>query len=210
MFNLDPNVLIIDNFYDDPYAIRKIALESEYYDYGYSNGFPDGLGPFSGVMSKTKFIPKNLDAKLSKLLNKHLYSRNHSDHGYFRITKKNDPCNLTIHSDSCITDMPDNKYVGIVYLSLDEHSKEIPGTILHKHLPTNSESCMDTNHQLELINNNAFHDMSQWEQTFACKFKFNRLFIYPPHKFHSVGKSFGDTNETGRLIQLFSWGEIIG
>lgn len=208
MFKLDPEILILDNFYDDPHAVRKIALESDYYDYGYSNGFTDGSGPFPGRMSKTKFIPKHLDLTLSKLLNKHLFPRNHSDHGYFRITKQTDPYTEIIHSDSCITDMPDNSYVGIVYLALDEHSKEVTGTTMYKHLPTNSESCTDTNHQLKLINNNAFNDRSQWEPTVLCKFRFNRLFIYPPHKFHSVGKPFGDTNETGRLIQLFSWGQI--
>jgi len=211
MFNLDPDVLIIDNFYDDPHYIRKIALDSDYYDWGYSNGFKDGSAPHSGIMSKNKFIPKNLDIQLSKLLNKHLYPRNHSDHGYFRISKQNDPYKVAIpiHSDCCITDMPDNMYLGIVYLSLDEHSKEIPGTMFYKHLPTNSESCFDKTHQLQLINTDAFSDYTQWEETFACKFKFNRLFIYPPHKFHAAGKAFGNTNDTGRLIQLFSWGEII-
>lgn len=208
MFKLNPDILVVDNFYDDPHAIRQLALASDYYDYGYSNGFKDGSGPFPGKMSKEKIVPKFLDSTLSKMVNKHLYPRNQSDHGYFRVTTLSDPYNEIIHSDSKISDEPDIKYVGIVYLSLDEHSKQITGTTLYRHIPTNSESCIDSAHQLKLINSNAFNDISQWESTFVCKFKFNRLFIYPPHKFHLIGQSFGDTKENGRLIQLFSWGEI--
>lgn len=209
MFQLCPDILVIDNFYDDPISVRNLALNSEYYPNGYSNGFKNGSGPFPGKMSKEPFLPKQLDTQLSKMLGKHLFPRRQSDHGYFRISKITDAFDDVIHSDSRLSDEPSNKYVGIVYLSLPEHSKEITGTTLYKHKPTNMESLLDEAHQEILKDTNAFADIDQWEPTFACKFKFNRLFIYPPHRFHKIGNMFGDTDENSRLVQLFSWGEII-
>ena len=35
--------------------------------------------------------------------------------------------------------------------------------------------------------------------------RFNRLILYRPWLWHSAGPGFGDSNETGRLIQVLSF-----
>lgn len=211
MLQLKGNVVIIDNFYEDPFKIREEALNLEYYEPGYSHGFKDGSGGFPGRMTKNSFYPKDLHKNLSKILSKNLFPRKYSDYGYFRITTTEDEKvkPTLIHTDSALSSFPDNALVGLVYLSLDEHSNNIVGTTLHKHLPTNSELLKDYNHKSQLLATNAFYDNTQWEETHAIQFKFNRLILYPPYNFHKIGKSFGDCKENGRLIQLFSWGQIL-
>jgi hypothetical protein len=214
MFKLNPQylsngVIVVDDFYDDPHQVREIALKSEYYEPGSSNGFKHGDGPFPGIMSKKPFLPRNLNVELSQLLSKKIYGKANSDHGYFRISQYDPSYPNPIHYDSIHGDLRSHSLVAIVYLSLPEHYGNRVGTSFYRHLPTNLEYVKDRHHDNQVQSSYVTVDETKlWEETCSVSFKFNRLVMYPPSLFHRIGPLFGDSVETARLVQLFTWGEF--
>jgi hypothetical protein len=207
--NLNIDFLVIDNFYSNPYDVRNMVLQGEFLLPGYSAGYPNGDGPFSGKHSIKPYLPKNLDSKISKFLNRRLSHAGIKDHGYFRITTSQDKVKTDVHADATIEENSPITYAGVLYLGLDEHHDEIPGTQLLKHKITKDEYLKNDLHYQVLDNLGAFSDIDQWEVAATASYKFNRLIIYPASKFHRPGPAYGFTDENSRMVQLFGWKEIV-
>jgi hypothetical protein len=193
--------LAIDNVYDDPYAVRQHALTCEYLPDNTSKSHPNGKGPFPGKMSKDFYYKSSIDIKVSKLLGKNAIQLRNLDSGKFRISKLNDISKNLIHVD----DITDNVYAGVVYLNTPEQtSNGIQGTILYKHV-FGKNSVSNAEELKEIILSDQDKDLAYWTPELVSYITWNRLVIYPANYFHGIGPTFGDTDDTARLVQVFFW-----
>ena len=48
-------------------------------------------------------------------------------------------------------------------------------------------------------------DLSYWTPELVSYITWNRLVLYPANYFHGIGPTFGDTDDTARLVQVFFW-----
>jgi len=191
--------LAIDNVYDDPYAVRQHALTCEYLPDNTSKSHPNGKGPFPGKMSKDFYYKSSIDIKVSKLLGKNAIQLRNLDSGKFRISKLNDISDNVVHVDSVTSDV----YAGVIYLNIPAQCDNIQGTILYKHKA--GYRSPNKEQLAEIIVSKQDKDLSYWTPELVSYITWNRLVLYPANYFHGIGPTFGDTDDTARLVQVFFW-----
>jgi len=194
-------LITIDDFYDDPDSIRDLALSCEYSQEGFSEGYKHGNAPWAGKMSTASHSPNWVDAKISKLLNRHYRQMPQWDSGKFRNSNKGNKSTNVCH----VNTIAKNHYAGVVYLN--KNKNDVPGTTFYTHKETGSDFAINNQHILNLMKNGHNEDPTAWEVNMISYIKYNRLIIFPANKFHSPGNGFG-TGKNTRLIQVFAW-EII-
>jgi len=202
---MDASLTIIDNFYDEPDLVREVALTCDYYPEKVSKGFPHGNAPWSGKMSKDAHSPAWIDAVVSKHLHKNLRQMRQLDSGKFRISKEEGQQGMfdnVVHADSS-----DNSYyAGVLYLSKDQEST--PGTLFYKQNSTGLDRLLSIDQLNTLVLNKEDKDINQWTMHTSSNVIYNRLLIYPASKFHGIGPCFGSTDDTARIVQIFTWIDI--
>ena len=194
--------LIIDDFYDDPHAVRNAALHT---DYARS---VDGAN-YPGDNSADAFEIGGLSELVSNMVQEPLMGTPGSGHCRFRIATAGaeSRAKARMHVDG------DCYWSGIVYLSLPEHCRG--GTEFYRHKELGSDrapiydsevahlggqSCARFTQDLILRDTN---DPSKWEHVMTVPMRFNRCVLFRPWFWHTSGESFGDQGENARLIQLF-------
>jgi len=198
--NLNPSrtqnhLIVVDDFYRDPKAVRDYALSQDY---------KDGRPFYPGVRSGKAPHSAEIEGAITDLLRCPL-DWDHPYNGVFQIMCELDNSHSYVHHDS--TD-----WAGVVYLS----EREAPGTVFYRHklsgftsFPTTTEafrravelkmSQVELQHRITEDGK----DLSKWEPVFQTDFKFNRLVLYPARHFHKNASSWGYHKETGRLSQVF-------
>lgn len=185
------NNLIVDNFFDDPDEIRKIAL-SRYYRYsGNNNGGWKGERTFplrdygstcpccqqeinSNFQSEQNFLIEKSE-KIFNACKEHynIDDENITITSYFHITTEDTKNSMQyfaqekFHQDSCLL-------AGVVYLTPD--------------------APLDAGTSILYAEENKFVNIEN---------KYNRLVAYESHRIHALSDSFGTSKETGRLTFTF-------
>ena len=205
---MEPCYVKIDNFYADPVAMRKIALEAEYHPIKQSTKHFNRNAPWPGKISKKCFKPKDLDMKVSKALGKLVSStpERAGISGFFRISHASDTPGSFCHADNITEITQINQYVGVLYLSPDEHCSGLVGTNFYRHKET-SISFMKTLEDSKKLERD-FDNPSAWELFDKTEMKFNTMVIYDACLIHGFGPMFGDSDETARLTQIFTFNEL--
>jgi len=187
------NNIIVDNFFDDPDQIRKIAL-SRYYRYGNDNrgrvgwrgerSFPirslDNICPCCNQKIDSDFYSEqklliDYSKKIFNLCRKH-YDFNSED---FTITSY-----FHISTEDTLKSMP--------FFSQDKfHQDDCPiaGVV---YLTPNAPPSAGTS--ILYAEKNKFVNLEN---------KYNRLVVYESHRIHALSDAFGTTRETGRLTFTF-------
>lgn len=201
------NIIVVDNFYDDPEKIRKIALNSKYPEP--SNGYT-----YPGKNSEGNYYPNSLHKKIEVLLQRDLVPA--KPNGYFRISLEKDSFEQDIHVD------PIWDWGGVLYLSDPKDTIPEAGTSFWKHKDLEMERLSKTtsqsrhygyptpNEQWKSLIYSDGLDRTKWERYFLCPMKYNRLVIFDSNLWHSHNVNFGTTLENGRLVQLFFFTESYG
>jgi len=189
------NLIVIDNFYNNPYDTRKYILTQDFIVRGnypgqrtisYANDhlkniIQDYVQPFGGKIIDFP-IPKedNSDAHL-------IYN------GSFQFTTSRD--RSWVHIDGY------NNWAGVLYLT--PNAPLSSGTSFYKFYD-------DTwcKRDMEILNNksdidNFSQDMTKWEKVDQVGNVFNRLILFNSNRFHMSMDYFGDSKENGRLFQVF-------
>ena len=194
--------LIIDDFYDDPHAVRNAALHT---DYARS---VDGAN-YPGDNSADVFEVGGLNELVSNMVREPLMGTPGSGHCRFRIATAGaeSRARARMHVDG------QSYWSGIVYLSLPEDCRGGTEFYRHKELGTDrapiydsevahlgSQSCAQFTQEIILRDTN---DPSKWEHVMTVPMRFNRCVLFRPWFWHTSGESFGDRGENARLIQLF-------
>ena len=115
---------------------------------------------------------------------------NHGFNGCFQITTAEDP--QVYHCDQ-------QKWAAMIYLT--PNAPYDSGTRLHIHRETGMFHGTDPN-----IGNafaGGFYDSTKFDTFAYAGNVFNRLVIMDARNIHSAGTYFGNSRETGRLVQLF-------
>lgn len=190
--------IVVDDFLDDPYAMRNAALGLTY---------PEGEGPYPGRNSKESINIEGLHNEISRLVGEPLVPMSHNQaHGQCRISLASDIRAANVHVDA-------SHWSGILYLSKPEDCKG--GTEFFRHIESNSErtpysdeECMQKygvpsakQWVADLLDRDT-SDESKWEMTMRVPMRFNRLILLRPWLWHTAGESFGDSLENGRLVYL--------
>ena len=200
--NLYP-VTIIENFYENPDAIRKFALEQ---DYTYCHDRPNLKYVYPGGRTKDLF---DLDSALHEKICKKLVSVFHnSEYDYMRWALSTNFQSVTaeyiegiIHTDH------DTIFAGVLYLMPDAPLNT--GTSLFKKSKTFDEKryqqALDDNDGRFRAGNiemdTAYHSM--FDEIVRVNNVYNTLIIYEGRHFHAANQFFGKTLQDSRLAQVF-------
>lgn len=192
------SLIVIDDFYPDPAQVRAVALSAEY---------PKVEGPltYPGRNSAQKFLPPGLDDVISRVVGERVVGSADPgpSHGKFRITLEHEPSRYLVHVDPSML-----SWVGVLYLNPPGQCRG--GTSFFRHTALDSDRTPLTEQELraygpasiaELMQQDG-RDPAKWDLLMTVPMRFNRLILYRPWLWHSAGPAFGDSLETGRLIQL--------
>lgn len=198
---------IIDNFYDNPYEVRDKAMSMEYFENKYSYNYPNGGGLWPGRVSKTAYVPKNIDVVVSKSLGVPVRSESEESciSGYFRLSQRDDKPDQFCHVDS----VPSNGqkcFTGLLYMNTPEQcvnsdgSSKV-GTRFYSHKKTGKNK-VDNNKEF-METHLDFNDPTKWTSDVIISLKWNRLVIVDNSIYHGYGDLFGDSIDTARCAQIF-------
>jgi hypothetical protein len=175
---MQTNLIVVDNFYSNPYDVRDFALQQEF----------NIVGNYPGART-IPFLNDSTKQGLSDIL----YSssgnvRNWHDDQYtgcFQICYEDHK--TWVHTDSF------NTWSGIVYLTPSAPLEA--GTNLFRH--------KRTGHRTDLGETYEPQDYSKWEITDQIGNVFNRLVLFRGDLWHAASSYFGNTLASGRLIHTF-------
>ena len=193
------DLIIVDNFLDNPDKIRELALKQEYELFGGKN--------WPGRDSKNSYGEKEMTQACSAVVGEQLTIKPENKCSYFRIAKEGQYGRQHIHFDP----NPGLIWAGVLYLTPIFHPTA--GTKFWKHketgwetAPTNEEGAkygIKSHNDMFHFFNTEGKDESKWICTDNIGFKYNRLVMFNPFLWHSNGDWFGDTYDNCRLVQLF-------
>lgn len=189
---------IIDDFYSDPDAVVKHALEMTSED--------KSRGNYAGIMTDEPILTTDHKRFFENFLRQEIKPATGLC-GKIRFTTETDTSKQTIHFDYG----EDIAWAGVIYLQ-KEHPKDIPGTEFWKHKRTGLEEIPRTLEGIQKYGWNGVDDLkdfldtegndySLWERTMVIPYKYNRLILFRPWLFHSPGVGFGKSKETARMVQ---------
>ena len=196
--------IIIDDFYDNPDELVKVALSS-------MNEENSPTGNYAGVMTTEAFFGPQHSEIFKQLTQEPSIGSSTNANGRLRFTRANDSFKMHIHFDVENT----TRWAGVVYLSKEHPVTD--GTSFWKHLRTGLEAAPNTVEGFAEHGWSSFTDFrkfleeegldeSLWEKTFTVPYKYNRLVLFRPWLLHSPGPSFGDTLESCRIVQTLFLG----
>lgn len=178
------NVVIVDNFYEDPMLVRRHALEQSFDVKGNYPGYR------TGCQLHTAFC-QGMKERFEHLLNKKITYWPEAYNSSFQYALGD--MKSWIHRDA--TD-----YSAVVYLSPDAPADS--GTLFYRFKENNVE-CSNGDKEVERKLNDASYNEDAWELVDCVGNKFNRCVIFKGFRSHISGKYFGDSKENGRLFQTF-------
>jgi len=172
------SLIIVDNFYANPDAVRSFALQQDF----------DIKGNFPGVRTRSFFTQDVKEAIEYNMQFAGKITNSYEASGFtgaFQLTTAAD--RTWIHSD------PYNMWAGVCYLTPD--APYTGGTGLFRHKATGEHSKITTDHE--------GYDYTKYDLFDRIGNKYNRLIIYRGDLFHASLDYFGDHMQNGRLFQTF-------
>jgi glycosyltransferase involved in cell wall biosynthesis len=182
--NTNTRLWIVDNFYEDPYAVRKFALEQE---------FEKNLDYYKGNRTKNQYIVPGTKEAFEKIIGKKItnWTETHGMCGRFQYCTAQD--DLVYHCDG-------QTLAGMIYLTPDApHSC---GTSLFAHKRTGLRNENDFG-DVNVFEETGYYDKTKFELVDTAGNVFNRLVIFDAKCIHSANEYFGTTKENSRLFHLF-------
>lgn len=188
------SITILDDFYTDPWEVRKLASTA---DYGLPGTYAGRDSQAFGQMSTMEYFGNILQDKLFWL----------TEQGRFRLSLESDTTKSASHFDveyenlHFLRENPTwEPYTAVIYLSkpdIDEKSS----LQFTRHKETGLEEVIFPHQMAREEHDN--HDA--WEVVYEIPHKFNRCILFRGRQFHNVTKpyGFGKDFDTGRLIQTF-------
>jgi len=194
------SMTVVDEFYDDPHEVRRIALGLDY-------PVPEQRRNYPGLNSRQRLVPEGMDRILSRILSEPVRGlmTEASTHCRFRITRAEDRSAYCAHADP--TGL---LWVGVIYLSLPEHCRG--GTAFYEHRGLGLDRTPESPEALAPFGVGTLDEFQareglrpeNWRHLMTVPMRFNRLILYRPWAWHSALEGFGDRPENARLIQVIS------
>ena len=181
-----PGVWIVDNFYQNPEAIRKFALEQEY-DKG-------GLGKlYIGDRTKEQFLFPGLKEEFEYIMNRKIVNwEGHGMNGRFQVCKEGEP--IPHHCDN-------QTWAAMLYLTPDAPYQT--GTSTYALKGTNIRHITHPDILKCFRPGSQNLDRTIFEPVDSFANVYNRLVIFNAGYIHSATDYFGFNNDNCRLWQIF-------
>lgn len=186
---MNTSLLVIDDFYDDPYKVRDYALSLQFTRRG---NFP-GFRTTNFLSEKTKEDIQKAILPFGGKIKNWFSDTKDSYSGSFQICTYSD--RTWIHTDSY------NNWAGVLYLTPDAPISS--GTSFYRNKEYSRTRFIDDNIGRELdLRDNCF-DYTKWEETDVISNKFNRLILFRSDMYHASSEHFGYLTTNCRLTQVF-------
>lgn len=187
------SIIVVDNFYNDPDAVRDFALKQEF---NLTGGFPAVRGGYyfpEETLENIKSIIKPFGGAITGWT---------GNYGVFQLCKAED--RSWIHGDAKLEDPSGmGVWAGVVYLTPD--APMTAGTCFYKHKETGKR--IKDEPFFHSPDSEKLHwdsiDYTKWELADSVANVYNRAIFYRGDMFHCAGHYFGHTKENARLTQTF-------
>ena len=189
----DTNAIVVDNFYEDPHAIREFALSQEFVHHKEYH---------KGRRTEQTFIPKGLKEIFEKIIQKKVTWCEGGANGVFQYCTSEDP--LVYHVDP-------QSYAGAIYLTPNAPAE--CGTTLFRSktngllsAPTDEDAKRlgkTKEHLTAEVFGGGFYDKTRFEKIDVIGNVFNRLALWDAKLIHCASEYFGTDKNDSRLFQLF-------
>ena len=185
------NLIITDDFYQDPDPVRQYALNQEFTVYGNYPGQRTHPVFYDSLKNSIQYLVQHAGGKITQF-------EEFEYNTAFQYTTAKD--SSWIHSDQT------TMWAGVCYLTPD--APLTAGTALYKHKATGLYKAAikaDGSYDSELMDKIYLdsRDLSKWEMVDIVGNKYNRLVLYRGDLFHSSLDYFGTNQYDGRLFQTF-------
>ena len=190
----DKRFFVVDNFYQDPHAIRDLALNQPF--------FP-GEGAV-GSRTRKQFLFEGLKESFEEVLQEKIQDHTPEGTGWYDV-------GINGRFQSCPAGTPSvfhcdsQKWAAVIYLTPDAPPEG--GTSFYRHKATkvhhNSQIDWSLKDEDNVFNQKTFLDPSPYEQVDTVGNIFNRLVIFDGGLIHSGINYFGWDLHTSRLFHIF-------
>lgn len=190
--NAPKSLVVVDDFYNEPDAIRDYAIKNIAFDFSTYH---------TGRRSLDRFILDGTKEKFEEILGRPIYNWNHPEYanGKFQYCTSYD--RVVYHIDT-------QNYAAMVYLTPDAPLQT--GTASYRSKLTGATR-FDNGETGELYqktfkgvsNELNFYDKTSWEEIDRVANVYNRLVMFDSKRLHSATEYFGDALENARLFHLF-------
>jgi len=183
----DKRLFVVDNFYEDPLAVRNYALSQYFFD-------DEG---YLGMRTRKQFFFNGVKERFEKIINKKISSwEEQSMNGRFQTCKAGTP--LVYHCDQ-------QKWAAMVYLTPDAPIE--CGTSFYRHKQTkkhhNSQFYNNNDDLTAVFNQKTFLDKTPYEMVDTVGNVFNRLVIFDGGLIHAASEYFGWDIPSSRLFHMY-------
>lgn len=183
----DKRLFVVDNFYEDPLAVRNFALSQYFFD-------DEG---YLGMRTRKQFFFDGVKERFEKIINKKISSwEEQSMNGRFQTCKAGTP--LVYHCD-------EQKWAAMVYLTPDAPIE--CGTSFYRHKATkkyhNSQFYDNQEDFTSVFNQKTFVDKTPYEMVDTVGNVFNRLVIFDGGLIHAASEYFGWDIPSSRLFHMY-------
>jgi len=179
-----PRLWIVDNFYDDPHAVREFALKQN---------FEEDLTTYKGNRTKDQYIIPGTKEAFEKIIGKKIinWAEIYPMCGRFQYCTAQD--DLVYHFDN-------QTLAGMVYLTPD--APYSCGTSLFAHKRTGLRNENDFG-DVNVFGETGYYDRTKFELVDTAGNVFNRLVLFDAKCIHSANEYFGTDITNSRLFHLF-------
>ena len=181
-------VWAVDNFYENPDAIRKFALEQDYHIGGIGRGY-------IGNRTHQQFLFPGLKERFEQIMGKRITKwKEYGMNGRFQYCWSGQP--IVYHCDS-------QMWGGMIYLTPDAPFE--CGTTLYAHKKTRARTYNEDGYDASWkdIPGDYHLDGTPFEPVDVLGNVYNRLVIFDSSCIHSASEYFGTVKENCRLWQMF-------
>jgi len=192
--NKDKRFFVVDNFYEDPYAVREFALQQIYYP---------GEGAV-GHRTRKQFLFDGLRESFEEIIDAKIADHTDDGFGWFNegINGRFQYCPAgtpsVFHCDS-------QKWAAVIYLTPDAPPQS--GTSFYRHKETkifhNSQIDWAAGQGTKVFNQHTFVDSTPYEMVDTVGNVFNRLVLFDGGLIHSGVNYFGWDISSSRLFHIF-------
>lgn len=183
--NIVPEIIVVDNFYENPDDIREIALAQE---------FTPDLRYHKGKRTSKKFLASGTKQMFESLLGRRI--TNWAEHGYNGIFQYCTPEDaLVYHSDV-------QSYAGAIYLTPNAPVETGTSFFRSKEYPDIRKTWYEKGNYEEIFKG-GFYDKTKFELVDNVGNIYNRLVIWDSRLIHSASQYFGTDKYNSRLFHLF-------
>lgn len=180
-----PELVVLDNFYEDPMQVRELALQQT---------FTPDLRYHKGQRTAKKFIAEGTKQIFESLLGTRITNWvQYEYNGIFQFCTAEDP--LVYHSDV-------QNYAGAIYLTPNAPVQTGTSFFRSKKYP-DIRKCNTSNSMYDSVFENNYYDKTRFELVDTVGNVFNRLVLWDASLIHSATEYFGTNKDNSRLFHLF-------